>query len=281
MNTPFFPIITKLDVALPFHIVSVGQDLPQSAIKRPDGMVEYQWLHVTEGEGILIIENRKYKLVKGMGFFMFPNIPHEYYPTTSVMKTSYIVFDGYGTADVLRHIEITNDFYVFYANQLAFVENLINNMISFRESLSPNRFAETSVLLYSFIIQLGNFILGGNTKDSSSPEIRLEPVLDYMQKNYMNQISIDDIASHIDITASHLCRLFKQAYKIRPFEYINILRIEKSKEIMSENLNMPLKQVADKVGFNSLSYFCTVFNNLTGYSPKYFKMNFINKYIDK
>lgn len=275
MNIPYIPIVTDLDAELPFHIVNAGQRKPQPHIIRPSGLPEFQWLHCDEGEGILLINKKRYTLTKGMGFFMHPNVPHEYYPAAGHWKTSYLSFDGYGVIPTLNNIGLTEKVYVFYVDQILAIENLINNILKIRTSKSLNRLAETSVMLYTFIIFMKDIICSSKSGNKNTTSTRLSPVINYINNNYMKNLTLEDLASIIDVTPSHFCKIFKQEYNLRPFEFINKVRIEKSKELMLKSPFTPLKNIARSVGFSRLSYFCYVFKEVAGCSPNEFRSKFL------
>ena len=58
---------------------------------------------------------------------------------------------------------------------------------------------------------------------------------------------------------------------MRPFEYINRVRISKSKDFIINNSKMEINEIAKKVGYDNASYFCAVFKKMEGVSPGKFK----------
>ena len=68
-------------------------------------------------------------------------------------------------------------------------------------------------------------------------------------------------------------RLFKKHRENPSGQYLARYRIRGAKEFLARGDK--LNEVAFQTGFNSISYFCTVFKNLTGVSPKQYQENFI------
>ena len=91
---------------------------------------------------------------------------------------------------------------------------------------------------------------------------RLTPVFDYIEKNYQKVIGIEDMAAILDISPQHLCHVFKKVLNCRPFEYLNFLRINKSKTMMFKNRKLKIREVAESCGYHDTSYFCSVFRKL-------------------
>ncbi|MNR56240.1 HTH-type transcriptional activator Btr [compost metagenome] len=79
------------------------------------------------------------------------------------------------------------------------------------------------------------------------------------------------MAEIIGVTPQHLCTVFKKTTNVRIFQYINSVRVKKSKELLLHNPNMQIKEVAHLAGFEDANYFCTVFKNLEQLSPNQFR----------
>ena len=88
----------------------------------------------------------------------------------------------------------------------------------------------------------------------------------YIKNNYMKKIGLDDIADHVYLSKSYLCRVFKEETGITLSSYINKIRIEKSKVLLLDS-SLSLADVANLVGFIDQSYFSKVFRNVMRTSP--------------
>lgn len=88
----------------------------------------------------------------------------------------------------------------------------------------------------------------------------------YVKENYMKKITLDDVANHVYLSKAYLSRIFKEEMDVSLVNYINQLRIDKSKALLGD-LSLPLIDVANLVGFEEQSYFSKVFKKLNGISP--------------
>lgn len=91
-------------------------------------------------------------------------------------------------------------------------------------------------------------------------------VLRYVQQNYRNQISLQDVADELKVSPTYISRMLnKQVGK--PFtEIINEYRIQDAKQLIKQDY--PLKKIAFETGFRSQSYFTQIFKKVVGMSPK-------------
>jgi len=92
----------------------------------------------------------------------------------------------------------------------------------------------------------------------------------YLRANYMQEISLDQVAEEVHLSPAYFSKLFKNEMKCTFSEYLSALRIEYSKELLLDE-DLPLVEVAGLVGFKDQSYFSKVFKKLVGVSPGEFR----------
>lgn len=101
-------------------------------------------------------------------------------------------------------------------------------------------------------------------KNGVSPLIKF--VSDYIMENYSENLTIDMMASKIDLSPSHFKHRFKNEMGIPPAEYLVRARIENSLTLLKDT-SLSIADIAYKTGFTSPSYFATAFKRLTGKTP--------------
>lgn len=270
MNILVFPIITENDSKLPFYIKSVGVRDQQEHMIRPSGHPEYHYLHCSSGEGKLIINNEEFILSPGSGFFSEPNIPHEYYSTKEPWKTYWITFEGFAVKELCSAI-FQNSWKVFSLFNHTILESNLDIICKTAAVQDYYSSHNSSVLLYEFLILLKANIAENGFQTKPLLKNQLQTVIQYIESNYDNCITLEDLASVISVSPQHLCRLFKQTYSMRPFEYLTRFRVKRAKEILSNPQNYPIKTIAAMIGYNDTSYFCSTFREYEGCSPLEFK----------
>jgi AraC-like DNA-binding protein len=92
----------------------------------------------------------------------------------------------------------------------------------------------------------------------------------FMQRNYMNKLSLEEVAEKVHLSPSYFSRIFKSEMKSNFIGYLNMLRIEKAKRLLISS-RIPLIDVATMVGYEDQSYFTKVFKKQVGVSPGKFR----------
>ena len=88
----------------------------------------------------------------------------------------------------------------------------------------------------------------------------------FINDNISQKLTLELLASQLDLSAYHFARLFKNSFALSPANYITQLRIEKSKYLIKQNKS--LTDIAIDIGFCQQSHFTSYFKKYTGYTPK-------------
>ncbi|MBR4581458.1 MAG: helix-turn-helix transcriptional regulator [Lachnospiraceae bacterium] len=110
-------------------------------------------------------------------------------------------------------------------------------------------------------------------RSMTADEIRIKDAIVFIEQNFQDPITLDDIANSIHVSKSECCRCFNRAVNMTPFEYLMHYRILKSAEIIQRNLKspVPISELATSVGFNNTSYFNKRFREYFGCTPTQYR----------
>lgn len=96
--------------------------------------------------------------------------------------------------------------------------------------------------------------------------------IEYIHNNLEKDLTLENVANEVHVSKNYLSLLFSKFVGLSFSDYINKLRVDKSKKLL-ENTNLSLLDIALECGFNSQSYFCSVFKKFEKTSPKKFRHN--------
>jgi len=106
-----------------------------------------------------------------------------------------------------------------------------------------------------------------------SPDDLYAQMVRYVERNYRNNIALQDIAEQLHANQSYLSRLYKSCSGVNLFDDIQRRRIEKAKECLTAS-DWKIQVVAKYVGFEDSAYFSRVFKKETGMSPKEYRITY-------
>ena len=107
------------------------------------------------------------------------------------------------------------------------------------------------------------------SRENSLEYDRIKKILSYIEENYQNKITLNDIAGHIHLCESECTRLFKRHMNTTLFAFLQEYRIERSLEFLQDD--QPVSAVADKAGFSDPNYYSKVFAKIKGCSPREYR----------
>ena len=117
------------------------------------------------------------------------------------------------------------------------------------------------------------FTQSGDTdsNDFAGLSSRLKEVLEYINLNYHRPLTLRIIARELGACSDHIGKLFKKDLGKSFSEYINGLRVEKAKLMISEG-ELAISDIAVRSGFGSEQNFFKQFKRHTGVTPKKFRI---------
>ena len=113
---------------------------------------------------------------------------------------------------------------------------------------------------------------GGQVRLSKVTEI----ISHYIETNYMYDISMQDLARHMNYSEAYFCKLFKQCFNKNFTSYLTEYRVVEAKRMLA----MPtvnVKDIGRAVGYSDSNYFAKVFKRITGQSPTEYRLCIFQK----
>jgi AraC family transcriptional regulator len=103
-------------------------------------------------------------------------------------------------------------------------------------------------------------------------ERQLLRVLEYINEQLEQDIKLADLAALLDISQFHFSHLFKQSMGTSPYQYLIQQRVERAKQLLKQT-ERSIMDIALDCGFNSHSHLSKQFRQLTGVTPKAYRVN--------
>ena len=94
--------------------------------------------------------------------------------------------------------------------------------------------------------------------------------IDYITDHLHDNITVPELAEHVNLTVKYLSKLFKKEMGYSINEHIRRLKVEEAKSLLRYSYKSSL-EIATDLGFTSHSYFITVFKKETGMTPREYR----------
>lgn len=102
------------------------------------------------------------------------------------------------------------------------------------------------------------------------PKYKLRQAIAYIQEHLGDEISLEAIASHLNMSQYYFCHLFKQSIGISPYQYVLQQRINKAKQLLKQR-QLTITDVALECGFANQTHFTKHFRKLAGMTPRAYR----------
>lgn len=93
-----------------------------------------------------------------------------------------------------------------------------------------------------------------------------ERIRQIIRRDYMNELSVSDIADELGYSEAYFCKLFKQYFGQSFISFLTDYRIREAKRLLT-GTNISVKDAGQAVGYADANYFAKVFKRVTGQSP--------------
>jgi AraC-like DNA-binding protein len=97
--------------------------------------------------------------------------------------------------------------------------------------------------------------------------LHMHKALEYMNKDGKGAFRLSTLCTKLGVSPSRFTPLFKNSAGVSPHVYYNSLLVYKARRLLKEE-SCSTKEVALKLGFKSVSHFCSLFHQITGVTPQ-------------
>lgn len=228
----------------------------------------YLLFYVLEGGISVTCDGRTMTADKGKtGFIHMREL--EEYRAEGKAELLWMHLNGGSIDSVYQYIMELYDGFVFGHRQVREFRYMFKQLLSACLSESSASETERSRQIYDMLMHL---LEGAVTlsKGGQPLDVTYERALRFIEGNIEKAISLRDIADAVNMSQYHFSRLFKKACGHSPYEYLLMARMDKAKYLL-RTTDIPIKNIAQQVGYLNASTFSSVFTTKVGLSPKAFR----------
>ena len=272
------------DIVFPYntYLCSIPLDFPCVPLHWHD---EMELIYIKKGIGRITVDFREYKVTGPSLVLILPGQLHSIDPfNEEAMEYENIIFSP--NMLVSRQNDVTaTDFllplitgkitvptvftpvYPYYEDIIAPIDAC--DEICKTKPQGYELYVKSQLFQFFFILdnRCRNLTTTGKNKKTLD---KMKIVLKYIENNYMQKITIGDIAAAVGFSESHFMRYFKETMGTSFVEYLRDYRLTIASRLLTSS-DSSILNIAAETGFENLSYFNRVFKEKYKMTPRQFR----------
>lgn len=229
--------------------------------------------YVISGTGTLMADDasgvtQTYQIKSGQGFMLFPgqistyiadrNLPWEY---------TWVEFDGLRAKEIIEIAGLSVNAPIYHAKYRDLRETMMNEMLYLAQhkDMAPfHLIGHLYLFLDAFTRSISSIqaAKGGRLRD-----FYIHEALTFIEQNFQNDISVEDIADTCGLNRSYFGKIFKESLGKTTQEFLMSYRMTKATELLKLT-QLSISDISNAVGYSNPLHFSRAFKNVYGISPR-------------
>ena len=248
----------------------------------------YEIYYLLSGTRKIFINDSIYVLSKGDLIFIPMNTIHKTsYANDKVHERIVVTFNDQAIPDIkspTSQISLKKIFYSEPVIHLAganrvYIEGLLNRMLS--EYEQSDDYSDINIKnclqeIIIFLIRYKHHKNGEQAQNIDTTDSLMQEAARYIRTNYMRELSLEEVAAHVNISPCYFSKKFKASTGFGYKEYHINVRIQEASNMLLET-NKSVSDIALECGFNDSTCFGLAFKRTKGITPSKYRKS--NKYM--
>lgn len=248
-------------------VYNVGYQKCDSLYQWGPGIRDHYLIHyIISGEGYYQVNGHKHHLYAGDCFLVHPNTEVIYYADEkNPWEYAWVGFAG---SDAAMILQATN-----FSKEMPIIKDtpdgdLIQKQIINIYDNHGNGFEDAVEMTGGLYTLLSMYMHSATRKTTANTsQSYVQKAIEYISANYSYPITVEDIASYVGLSRSHLFRSFETILGQSPKEYLTEFRMKQACYLL-EHTNLSITAIANSLGFDNSLYFSKIFHKEKEMSPK-------------
>lgn len=213
-------------------------------------------------------KTQTYQIKSRQGFMIFPGQVTTYVASKEVpWEYIWLEFDGLRVKQAIETAGLSMDSPVYRGRLKELQEKMVGEMTYIVENKDATPFHLIGHL-YLFLDYLTRSIAPVEVpKRSKLRDFYLKEAISYIEMNFQNDITVEDIAKECGLNRSYFGKIFKDAVGKSPQEFLMNYRMIKATELLTLT-KLSVQDIGNAVGYPNALHFSRAFKNVYGVSPR-------------
>ena len=228
--------------------------------------------YIVGGKGQFLIEDEGFPVNANNLVIINPNVIHTE-DSLNAQPLEYIVL-GIDGIELATSENSNGRFCILDHFESAEISGCLRNILREMEQKSTGYEDVCQAFMEILVIRLmRNTTLSVSSQPQTTANNRqCAAVRRYIEMHFKEPLTLEQLAEEAHMNKYYLSHAFKREYGVSPINYMISRRIEESKYLLAET-DLSLSQIAQLLGFSSLSYFSQVFRRTQETSPMEYRQS--------
>lgn len=252
-------------------VYNVGFQKCNSLYQWGPGVRDHYLIHyIISGKGTYHVNGESIFLSAGDSFLVYPNTEVTYRADNDMpWEYAWVGFTGSDASTILQATDFRKS--VPYIRSTPYGEDIHRQILHIYDARG-NEFEHAVEMTGRLYTMLALFMHGStNNEIKNSSNSYVQKGIEFISSNYSYPITVEDIASYVGLSRSHLFRSFQTVLGLSPKEYLTDFRIKQACFLL-EHSNLSVTAIANSVGFDNGLYFSKTFHKKKGIPPKEYRL---------
>ncbi len=226
------------------------------------------------GKGEYHVHNKIYHIKAGDAFLITPqNVTFYRADMDDPWTYAWVGFDGQKAKLYLERCRLNEQNLVVHCEYIDEIrETMISMLAHYKLSYSNEMFIQGEFFHFlSYFMKSANLTYKEDTHQSDNSYI--QKALEYIQNNYQNVITVQEIADYLSLNRSYLTTLFKQHLHLSAQEFIKRYRMNQAEELLVTT-DLTINQISFSCGYGNQLSFSKAFKQYHQISPKEYRKQY-------
>ncbi len=246
----------------------------------PAARNHYLFHYCLSGTGTLIANNAKgesitYQIKSGQGFMLFPNQVCTYIADYEIpWEYVWLEFDGLRVKETIEMAGLSIDQPIYKARYKDIAETMKSEMLYIvnHKEESPFHLIGHLYLFIDSLVRSCSF--AQLNKGNSLRDFYIKEAISFIEQNFQNAISVEDIAACCGLNRSYFGKIFHESMGKSPQDFLISYRMTKAAELLKLT-DLSITDISNAVGYPNPLHFSRAFKNVYGSSPRQWRYQHI------
>lgn len=239
----------------------------------PAARNHYLFHYVISGTGTLTAENSRresvtYNVKSGQGFMLFPHQICTYIADSELpWEYTWLEFDGLKVKEFIETAGLTMNTPIYRPRHKDIAQQMTNEMlyIASHSQESPLHLIGHLYLFLDYLAKSNSSPI--QTQGNRMRDFYIKEALSFIEQNFQNDISVEDIAAFCNLNRSYFGKIFRDTVGKSPQEFLISYRMSKAGELLKMT-SLSIADIGNAVGYPNQLHFSRAFKNVYGVSPR-------------